>query len=102
MNWIIALLKALFGCKQPATSAPQPQRNLYMAVDPVTAGIETVGQVAEAVGSVSKEITQRDAEKNAPDVKAGAIAVEKQKAIDQANKAVAEGDLNEIRKEDAE
>lgn len=45
---------------------------------------------------------QRDAEKNAPDVKAAAIGKQEQAQVDKTNKAVADGDLDAIRKQAAE
>lgn len=52
--------------------------------------------------AIFRHQTQRDAEKNAPDVKAAAIAKQEQAEVDKTNKAVASGDLDEIRKEAAE
>ena len=45
---------------------------------------------------------QRSEVANAPDVKAAAVAKQEQAQVDKSNKAVADGDLDEIRKEAAE
>lgn len=46
--------------------------------------------------------TQRDAEKNAPDVKAAKISANEQEATDKINQNVAKGKIDEIRKDIAE
>lgn len=45
---------------------------------------------------------QRDAEKNAADVKAAAVASQEQNCVDQSTQAVAKKDITEIQKELAE
>jgi hypothetical protein len=51
---------------------------------------------------VANQITQREKEKNAPTVVAAADAAKQQAEIDQINKNVADGNLEQIRKDDAE
>lgn len=53
---------------------------------------------AETIGLINK----RTDLKNAPDVKAAAIATDEQKQIDKINKDVANGDLDAMRKDIAE
>lgn len=55
-----------------------------------------------AVGAALGLVKQRDAEKNAADVKAAAVAVDEQKASDAETKAVSGGDLEQVRKDLAE
>lgn len=51
--------------------------------------------IAETMGFVNK----RTDLKNAPDVKAAAIAVDEQKQVDRINNDVAKGDIDAIRKD---
>ena len=58
--------------------------------------------VFSAVGRALGLVQQRDAEKNAADVKAAAIAVQEQKQADAATTAVAKDDVAQIRNDLAE
>jgi hypothetical protein len=64
--------------------------------------VAAVTAVATATGDVANQITQREKEKNAPTVVAAADAAKQQAEIDQINKNVADGNLEQIRKDDAE
>ena len=55
-----------------------------------------------AIGKALGLVTQRDAEKNAADVKAAASAAAEQNQVDAANKAIAKGDITQIRDDLAE
>ncbi|MGA2178796.1 MAG: hypothetical protein ABSH15_04355 [Verrucomicrobiota bacterium] len=61
-----------------------------------------VTAVFTAIGRALGLVQQRDAEKNAADVKASAIAGSEQKQVDQATEAVAKDDVTEIRNDLAE
>lgn len=58
--------------------------------------------IGGAISSVFNYLTGRSAAKNAPDVKAGAIAASEQAQVDRSTKAVADGDVKEIERELAE
>lgn len=64
--------------------------------------VAMIGSLADATSSVSEQIKQRDAEKNASDVKAAAIAAKIQALVDELTTHIAQGDINAIRKDDAE
>ncbi len=64
-----------------------------------------VGLVKAVFGfgtAVTEKATQREALKNAADVKTAAIGVDDQKVADDAAKAIREGNLDEIRRQQAE
>jgi hypothetical protein len=63
---------------------------------------QTIFNFLSAVASGLGLIKQRDAEKNAADVKASAIAGQEQKQDDAANTAVAKDDVAQIRNDLAE
>ena len=63
---------------------------------------DTFAQFFRAIATGLGLVAQRDAEKNAADVKAAARAGEVQKQVDAATTAVAENDVDEIRKDMAE
>jgi hypothetical protein len=62
----------------------------------------TLTSAFQAIAGYFGWAKQRDAEKNAPDVKAAAVARQEQQQVDQTNKAVAQKDAEQIRKELAE
>lgn len=64
--------------------------------------VAAITEVAKATGDLSEQATQRDKEKNTPAQIAAATAAKQQTAIDQVNQNVADGNLEEIRKDDAE
>lgn len=64
--------------------------------------VAMVTQVARSIAAYFGYAQQRDGERNAPDVKAAAIQTQEQKDIDRIRNNVAQGNLNEIRKDDAE
>jgi predicted TPR repeat methyltransferase len=55
-----------------------------------------------AVGSIFGWARGRDADENAPDIKAAAEARQEVRAVDATNKAIAKKDVDEIRRELAE
>lgn len=61
-----------------------------------------VGEVAKAVTEVTKLVEQKETEKNAPDVRAAAIAQDEQAAQDKTREAIANNDIEEERREAAE
>ena len=63
---------------------------------------ETFAAFFAAVGKTLGLVAQRDAEKNAADVKAAAEAGSEQKQVDAATTAVAKDDVEEIRNDIAE
>ena len=63
---------------------------------------EAIGNFFSALASGLGLIKQRDAEKNAADVKAAAVAGQEQKQADAATTAVAKADVKEIRNDLAE
>lgn len=64
--------------------------------------IAAITEGAAATEAVAKQVTQKDAEKNTPAVIAAAEAAKQQAATDAVNAAIAKGDLDEVRKQDAE
>jgi hypothetical protein len=62
----------------------------------------TLGALFTAVGKYLGWAQQRDAEKNAADVKAAAVAGSEQKQVDAATTAVAKDDVAQIRNDLAE
>ena len=64
--------------------------------------LATLKEAFSAFASFFNWSKHRSEVKNAPDVKAAAIAKQEQQQVDKANKAVAGGDLDEIRKQAAE
>ena len=63
---------------------------------------DTFAQLFRAIATGLGFAAQRDAEKNAPDVKAAAIAGQEQKQADAATTAVAKDDVAQIRNDLAE
>jgi hypothetical protein len=55
-----------------------------------------------ATKAVAEEVTQRDAEKNTPEMRANAEAAEREKIKGEATAAVADADLEQLRKDLAE
>ncbi len=64
--------------------------------------VALISNACLAVAKVFGYRQQRDAEKNAPDVRAAAIAGQEQRQVDKTNQAIAKQDVAEIRKELAE
>ena len=62
----------------------------------------SIGAIFTFLGRALGLITQRDAEKNAPDVKAAQAAQNEVNAQSKTETAIKSGDLNEIRNETAE
>ena len=64
--------------------------------------LSTLSNLFSAVAGWFGYARQRDAEKNAPDIKAAAIAKQSQEQTDEINKTVAKGDLEKERELGAE
>jgi patatin-like phospholipase/acyl hydrolase len=67
--------------------------------------MDLVGLIKNFFGAIMSAVglaRQRDSEKNAPDVKAAAIAQDEQNAQDKTRKAIATKDIDEERRELAE
>lgn len=64
--------------------------------------VTAVGAVATAVGGWFAYARQRDAEENAPDMKANKLAQDDQKELDADEQAIAKGDLKQVQKKAAD
>lgn len=61
--------------------------------------IAAVGEVAEAVADVSKEVTQRDAEENTPQMQIAKLAAEVQALKERVEQHIANKDLHALQQD---